>query len=183
MTDKERESTRLQLIEGGLTKKNGNTIKALDRINRIAKDKPSNKPSLTSKQETFAKLVGYDGYTLSEAYRTAYNAENMKATTIWNEASKLTQKPNIATRIEQHAQAKQKDSWHDSRRLRAFILEKLHGIASNATPREQLKALELLGKVDFVSLFSERIENTTEIKTVSPADIESRIQELLSKTG
>ena len=43
---------------------------------------------LTGKQEAFAQQVA-KGSVLSDAYREAYDAENMKDKTIWEEACKL----------------------------------------------------------------------------------------------
>ena len=40
---------------------------------------------LTSKQEKFAQTIA-SGKSQSEAYRMAYNADNMKEETIWSKA-------------------------------------------------------------------------------------------------
>ena len=54
---------------------------------------------LTGKQEKFAQGVA-KGLTQADAYKDAYDCENMKAETITNNAYKLMQNNDIATRIE-----------------------------------------------------------------------------------
>jgi len=56
--------------------------------------------ALTPKQEKFCQSVA-SGMNNSDAYRSAYNCEGMQPETINNNAYKLTQDNDIATRIEQ----------------------------------------------------------------------------------
>jgi hypothetical protein len=56
------------------------------------------KKQLTMKQENFCREYLLCG-NASEAYRRAYNVENMKPETIWNEATKMLKNPVISTRI------------------------------------------------------------------------------------
>lgn len=62
--------------------------------------------SLTVKQEALAQAYIENGGNQSEAYRTAYNAENMAPETIWTEASVQFKNPKVAIRVlelqEQH---------------------------------------------------------------------------------
>jgi len=53
---------------------------------------------LTLKQEKFAQLVA-SGIKKAEAYRQCYNALDMLPGTLWTEATKLSQNPNVAQRI------------------------------------------------------------------------------------
>lgn len=55
---------------------------------------------LTSKQEQFAQNIA-DGMTQADAYRNAYNAENMSDNSIWVNASKLTADAKVAVRIKE----------------------------------------------------------------------------------
>ena len=55
---------------------------------------------LTMKQENFCIEYLKCG-NQSEAYRRAYDADEMSDETIWNEASKLTKNPLVATRIDE----------------------------------------------------------------------------------
>ena len=56
--------------------------------------------SLTPKQEAFC-LAYIETNNASEAYRAAYNTSSMKPDTITNNAYKLTQDNDIATRLKQ----------------------------------------------------------------------------------
>lgn len=55
---------------------------------------------LTIKQENFCNYYLECG-NASEAYRRAYNAENMKDETIWSRASKLLAEYKVSTRVEE----------------------------------------------------------------------------------
>lgn len=56
--------------------------------------------ALTAKQENFAQLI-VNGFTQTEAYRRAYNCDNMDDKTICNEGYKLTNNRVITARIQQ----------------------------------------------------------------------------------
>lgn len=53
-------------------------------------------PKLTQQQQKFLLRYFSNGKKASEAYRYAYNCENAKDSTIWSEASKLLNHPNVA---------------------------------------------------------------------------------------
>lgn len=53
---------------------------------------------MTPKQEAFA-LAYVETGNASEAYRRAYNAENMKPEAIWVEASRTLADPNVSLRV------------------------------------------------------------------------------------
>jgi len=55
---------------------------------------------LTAKQESFAQAIA-DGMNQADAYRTAYDAENMADTSVYVEASKLIDNPNVAQRVKE----------------------------------------------------------------------------------
>ena len=63
--------------------------------------------------------------------------------------------------------------------LRRFVTNKLIEDAGLADPRHRLKALELLGKISDVGLFSEKTEIT--VKNLSQTDLESEIKSKLYK--
>ena len=63
--------------------------------------------------------------------------------------------------------------------LRRFVTNKLIEDAGLSDPRHRLKALELLGKISDVGLFSEKTEIT--VKNLSQADLESEIKSKLYK--
>jgi phage terminase small subunit len=54
--------------------------------------------ALTPKQEKFAQCVA-SGMTQAEAYREAYDAQNMKDATIWSRASELMTDGKVTARV------------------------------------------------------------------------------------
>ena len=71
--------------------------------------------SLTTKQEIFVQRL-LEGNTQAEAYRFAYNCENMKDKTIIEKASKLMAQSNIRARYEELLEEhKQKALWNRSK--------------------------------------------------------------------
>lgn len=83
---------------------------------------------MTPKQEQFARLYVETG-NASEAYRQAYNTDNMKPETVTNEAYKLLQAPDISAMVDGlKAEARQRhavtvdDLLHELERARAAAL-------------------------------------------------------------
>ena len=97
---------------------------------------------LTPKQDKFARCVAA-GMTQADAYRSAYKTDKMLDDTIYNEAYKLMQDPEIATRVKEL-----RDTLDDeaimSARERAL---KLSEMARGADPDTALKAMEMLNKM------------------------------------
>lgn len=54
---------------------------------------------LTAKQEKFAQCVALEDMTYTDAYKTAYNTENMADKTVNEQACILANNPKIAARI------------------------------------------------------------------------------------
>ena len=71
--------------------------------------------SLTTKQEIFVQRL-LEGNTQAEAYRFAYNCENMKDKTITEKASKLMAKDNVRARYEELLnEYKEQAKWNRSK--------------------------------------------------------------------
>jgi len=113
---------------------------------------------LTKKQKEFAEQVVATG-NKTEAYKRAYNT-NGKRTTASPQANKLSKNANIATYINALNAQKEVEEYLLPTRLRALAIHKLSNMALNdeLPPAQQLKALELVGKMTEVALFSERRE-------------------------
>lgn len=54
---------------------------------------------LTAKREAFARAIA-SGMTQADAYRECFSTKNMKPQTIWEEASRVAQNPEVSARIE-----------------------------------------------------------------------------------
>ncbi len=81
------------------TKRNPAGAGARPKANRRTRETPS-KSALTARQERFAQLVA-SGHTQSDAYRQAYNCENMADSSIHVQGSILASDRKIAERIVQ----------------------------------------------------------------------------------
>jgi phage terminase small subunit len=124
--------------------------------------------ALTQKQKAFAAEVVKTG-NKSAAYRKAYDHKG-KPETAARDAQKVANNPKVATYIQALEQAKEAEAYLLPARLRAIAIHRLTGLALNEeiAPAQQLKALELIGKMTEVALFTERREliQTTSSQTM-----------------
>jgi len=113
---------------------------------------------LTKKQKAFAEEVVRTG-NKSASYRKAYNTRGKKETAS-RDALKVASNPRVATYIQALEQAKEAETYLLPARLRSIAIHRLTGLALNdgIAPAQQLKALELIGKMTEVALFTERRE-------------------------
>lgn len=140
------------------------------------------RPVLTAKQEQFAMLVGFEGCTQAEAYRRAYDADDMLPKTIWSEASRLAGDPDVAARINEHKARKTGAVYRDADLARRMIFDRLLAIAETAPKdSDKLKALEMLGKLSNVKAFEDRVAIVDDTKDLSAAELEARLHKALSK--
>ena len=99
---------------------------------------------LTAKEEKFSVDV-FSGMTLTDAYKDAYNAENMKDETIYVKASELMKKDKIRVRLQElRDQANSKVILTAIQRK-----EMLTDIAiTNDNVDSKMKAIDILNKMD-----------------------------------
>ena len=111
--------------------------------------------ALTPKQEKFAQLVA-SGTNQSDAYRQAYNAENMQGKTINERASVLAKQDNVATRIKEL----QKPIIEAHQYTLESYVKRMNEVAETAFEQGQtaagVKALENVGKV--LGLYTNKTE-------------------------
>lgn len=78
-------------------------------------------PKLTAKQETFCQCIA-DGMAQAEAYRTAYDAENMAVNNIYSKASVLMSDGKIAARVaELKKKLANKQLWSREMSIKALV--------------------------------------------------------------
>jgi len=115
-----------------------------------------------------------------EAEEIFKNFTNPDITASLNAATK--QALNVPATV-QHLFAMLSDYDHqvvqEAVQLRRFVTNKLLEDAGLSDPRHRLKALELLGKISDVGLFSEKTEIT--VRNLSPEDLETQIKSKLYK--
>lgn len=132
---------------------------------------------LTPKQMKFAEEIA-KGNSKAEAYRKAYNSKG-KPKTQSNEGQKLTKDQAITAQIDAFKVAMEAQKYQTPAHLRMHIIHSLTQKTLNpdVPHAQQLKALELLGKITEVSLFTQRIEH---IKTDSSEAMREKLIKSLS---
>ena len=117
--------------------------------------------TLTAKQKEFARQVAM-GKPKAEAYRTAYDT-NTTANAQAVEGYRLSNNPHISLMIESMKVSLEAQKYLLPAHLRALTIQKLteKALDPDVNHAQQIKALELLGKITEVALFSERKEVIT----------------------
>jgi len=128
------------------------------------------KVNLTKKQKDFAKKVA-EGMPKAKAYRETYDTNATKQNQAV-QASKLASNPKISAMIESFQLANEAREYLIPAQIRTMAIQNLVSIAINEEEKtsNKLKALELIGKMSEVSLFSEtkthvHLHNSADIKT------------------
>ena len=127
---------------------------------------------LTGKQIRFAEALAM-GDTKAGAYRKAYNTQ-AKPHVQSLEGQRLAASPAISLQIDAFRLALEAQRYATPAALRALVIERLTTTAINPeiAPAQQLRALELLGKVTEIAAFTERREL---IKTDSAVNAKERL--------
>lgn len=129
---------------------------------------------LTHKQKEFAREIAM-GETKAGAYRKAYKSK-AKPKVASNEGQRLMKNPAISMQAEAIALALESAKYTTPAHLRALAIHRIteKAIDPDCPPAQQLKALELLGKMTEVALFTERREV---IQSVSSTDMKEKLME------
>ena len=134
---------------------------------------------LTSKQSAYVRAI-LKGSNQSDAYREAYNAANMSAQAIWTEAGRLFRHPEVSRRITAGRAAQERQALHTGASLRLHVERQLFELSTKAeSDQAQLRALELLGKLDKVGAFTERVEQVTNHMTAE--EVTKQLEEKLKQ--
>jgi len=140
-------------------KKNGKPhgVKTEDGSEPNGRDK-----RLSPRATMFAGYV-MEGHTPIVAYMKSYNCDNSSHATITANANKLMRDPRVTLLLEPMWQAKREMILTDERIARSHIMSELLKHSSNKdTPISmKLRSLELMGKA--VGMFSDKVEQATEV--------------------
>jgi hypothetical protein len=130
------------------------------------------KVNLTKKQKDFARKVA-EGKPKAQAYRESYNSKAKPATQS-NEGHKLMKNPAISAMIEAFTLANEAREYLIPTQIRTMAIQNLVSIAIDGEEKtsNKLKALELIGKMSEVSLFS---ETKTHVHLHSSEDIRGQL--------
>ena len=141
--------------------------------------------TLTKKQKDFAEALALTG-NKAEAYRTAYDTHsspNIQSL----EGQRLAKNPIIALQVEAIKLSLEAQKYLLPAHLRALTIQKLteKALDPDVNHAQQIKALELLGKITEVSLFSERKEIITTDTSATAKDrlIQSLAQAIRSSSN
>jgi hypothetical protein len=131
---------------------------------------------LTKKQKAFADEVVKSG-NKSASYRKAYDHKG-KPETAARDAQKVANNPKVATYIQALEAAEQAKAYLVPARLRDLAIHRIteKALDDSVPPAQQLKALELLGKITEVSLFTHRTET---VHLTSSEDIKQQLMKSL----
>jgi hypothetical protein len=130
------------------------------------------KVNLTKKQKDFARKVA-EGKPKAQAYREAYDSTG-KPQTEAQEGNRLASNPKISAMIESFTLANEAREYLIPAQIRTMAIQNLVSIAINDEEKtsNKLKALELIGKMSEVSLFS---ETKTHVHLHSSEDIRGQL--------
>ena len=110
------------------------------------------KDGLTAKQRHFALEVATNGSSITAAYETAYECDNMSRAAMRNEASKLMSNPDIAMMVESIRSENEAKKLQSLRALevndREKVLSRLREWMTTAEPSDtnKIAAARLLGQ-------------------------------------
>lgn len=140
--------TRKQIAEG---------LKAMP-MDTLLLGASSKTTKLTPKQIKFAEEIA-KGESKAEAYRKAYKSKG-NPTTVSKNGQMLLKNPSIQTQVDAFKVAIEASKYTTPAHLRMHIIHKLtqKTLDDDVPHAQQLKALELLGKITEVSLFTHRTE-------------------------
>ena len=141
---------------------------------------------LTAKQDAFALAVA-KGSTLSDAYRSCYNVTTDNPATTNQAASRLLSNPKVEARVQHYLKVMQDRMIRDAVAIRRHVFRGLMRESEDmekGSSMSRLKALELLGKIDIVSMFKDKAEAVEDRKPEEiEADIRARLRALMVPTG
>jgi hypothetical protein len=115
---------------------------------------------LTNKQREYAKKLALGTMSKRQAYRETYNAKSEY--TLASDPYKLASDPRVVQEVEAYRIAIEAEKHRTPVQLRAHLIHQLvnHSINPETPPAQQIKALELIGKLYEVGAFMERKETT-----------------------
>ena len=133
------------------------------------------KKKLTPKMLAFCDCIALEGMNLSNAYRSAYSAENMSAAAVNTEASLLASNPAITKRIEMLRERKVRSLVCSQVTDAELVLGKLREWIECPADSNRIRAAELLGKA--AGLF--KISEVQIVVDRSPEEIAEELRQRL----
>ncbi len=138
---------------------------------------------LTLKQEAFCQAYIQNGGNASEAYRTAYDAGKMKAETIQNNAYKLLQNNDVATRVAELRAAIEERHQITMDDLIGELEEARSQAIGLNVPQLSVAVSATMGKAKMLGFLSDKVELSGKVgfDNVPMEELTSSLNALLSK--
>jgi hypothetical protein len=156
----------LQIIDGG-------------KIEHRGGDRTGGK--LTGRQHGFINSILKDHMNQSDAYRANYTTSGMTDKSVWEKASRLFALDKVRSRLEAGRKAQEQIAVHSGAALRADLISKLKVLTgSEESDAVKIRAIEVLGKTELVSLFLDRQEVNT-ADTLTPEQLTEQLEETLKR--
>ena len=135
---------------------------------------------LTEKQESFARELASGKYSISEAYRRVYSAENMSGPVVRNEASKLAARNDITMMVERLKAQRLAREASVGLSDRDRVLEKLRTLLDDGEPSDAVKvaAARLLGQSCGLFTTDISITNTNKDADTIEAELIAKLESL-----
>lgn len=155
---------------------------------RLVKGKKKTRLQLTAKQSKFLDLIlgiGVDNpYTYTAAYKESYNCKNMSDANIRKEGHRLFHSPQFVPHYEERKRQIEEQRLTQSLGRRDKIITALEQESrdfENGSPTSRVRALELLGKIREVNLFSNNhvIEDESKTSEQIKKELDDKIRLLL----
>ena len=99
---------------------------------------------LTAKQEQFAKGIA-EGMSQADAYRSAYSTDNMKDSTIWENASRLMNDSKVLARVKELRDLIAKDTIMTAQQRKEWLTKVIN---SEEDINAKLKAIDIMNKME-----------------------------------
>jgi len=139
---------------------------------------PGNMKKLTGRQEAFAQDYVLNGGNATQAYRSSYSYSGMAESTLYNEASRTLALPQVSLRIEELRQPAIDEvvlTIQERRELLTGAANELERNKSKVTPKESLRAIDLLNHMDGLYVTKTESKNAVIVKLVieeeNPEDV------------
>jgi hypothetical protein len=116
---------------------------------------------MTAKMHAFASNI-VQGMSPSDAYRRAYDTNNMSEASIVSDANRLLKDARITQLLESFWVTLKENVIADNQATRRHIMSELYNHAERAGERtsDKLKALELMGRA--IGMFTDKVESKVE---------------------
>jgi len=134
--------------------------------------------ALTIKQEKFC-MVYIETGNASEAYRQAYNAENMSNEAVWVEGSRLMDNPKVSLRIEELKKSHVERHELTVNDLVKELEEARKAALGAENPQSSAAVAATMGKAKLLGL----VVDKTDIKLTSPKELTNEQLAVIAEGG